>query len=225
MKKQFAVIGLGRFGFSIAKALAEAGCEVLAIDNDEDRIKKISDYVTYALVLDAMDEKSLKAAGVQNVDVAIVSIGEKIEANILVVMLLKQFGIKNIIAKAVTSLHGKVLEHLAVNRVVFPEKDMAIRVAHSLIRPSVVDLLELSPEYSIIEVPAPDIFIGKTILDNQLRVKHGVNLIAIKKRTFEAGIQNEQWNVNPLPTDIIQKNDLLVLIGLNKDLEKLGQKD
>ncbi len=223
MKKQFAVIGLGRFGSSVAIALAESGSEVIAIDKDDEKVKNISDLVTYALVLDAIDEKALRSAGVQNVDVAIVSIGENIEANILVVMLLKELKINTIIAKAVTSLHGKVLEHLAVDKIVYPERDMAIRVAHSLVRPGIVDLLELSPEYSIIEMPAPAVFIGKSLQENQLRLKYGVNLIAIKRMKSEKGGQRETWNVNPLPTDIINEGDLLVTIGLNKDLERLGR--
>ncbi|MBI4698757.1 MAG: TrkA family potassium uptake protein [Nitrospirae bacterium] len=223
MKKQFAVIGLGRFGSSVAIALAESGCEVIAIDNDEEKVKNISDLVTYALVLDAIDEKALRSAGVQNVDVAIVSIGENIEANILVVMLLKELRLKQIVAKAVTQLHGKVLEHLAVDKIVFPERDMAIRIAHGLVRPGIVDLLELSPEYSIIEMPAPAVFVGKSLLENQLRLKYGVNLIAIKRMRSDKGVQRETWNVNPLPTDVINEGDLLVTIGLNKDLERLGK--
>jgi trk system potassium uptake protein TrkA len=223
MKKQFAVIGLGRFGSSVAIALAESGSEVIAIDKDDDKVKNISDLVTYGLVLDAIDEKALRSAGVQNVDVAIVSIGENIEANILVVMLLKELKIKTIIAKAVTSLHGKVLEHLAVDKIIFPERDMAIRVAHGLVRPGIVDLLELSPEYSIIEMPAPTVFVGKSLLENQMRIKYGVNLIAIKRIKSDKGVRHETWNVNPLPTDIINEGDLLVTIGLNKDLERLGK--
>lgn len=223
MKKQFAVIGLGRFGSSVAIALAESGSEVIAIDNDEEKVKNISDLVTYALVLDAIDEKALRSAGVQNVDVAIVSIGENIEANILVVMLLKELKIKHIVAKAVTQLHGKVLEHLAVDKIVFPERDMAIRIAHGLVRPGIVDLLELSPEYSIIEMPTPAVFVGKSLQENQLRLKYGVNLIAIKRMKSDKGIQRETWNVNPLPTDVIKEGDMLVTIGLNKDLERLGK--
>ena len=144
MKKHVAVIGLGRFGFSVAKTLAKYGSEVIAIDREEERVKKVSEFVSYAVQLDAMDEKALRSVGVQNVDTAIVSIGENIEASILVVMLLKEIGIRNIIAKAVTTLHGKVLENLGVQRIIFPERDMAIRVAHSLIRPNVLEQLELS---------------------------------------------------------------------------------
>ncbi len=144
-KKQYAVIGLGRFGHWVARTLAEMGCEVMAMDRDEEKVKAVSEFITYAMVIDAMDEKALRAAGVSNVDMAIVSIGENIEANIIVVMLLKEIGVKNIIAKAVTPLHGKVLEHLKVTRVVYPERDMAIRVAHGLVKPAVIEQLELSP--------------------------------------------------------------------------------
>jgi trk system potassium uptake protein TrkA len=225
MKKHYAVIGLGRFGFSVAKTLSKYGAEVIAIDSQEERVKKTADFVAYAVQLDAIDEKALRSVGVQNVDTAIVSIGENIEASILVVMLLKELGIRNIIAKAVTTLHGKVLENLGVKRIIFPERDMAIRVAHSLIRPSVLEQLELSQEYSIVELPSPSNLIGKTLKDTQLRTRYGVNLIAIKRKiTTEKGIIKDSWNVNPLPTDTIEKEDILVLIGLNEDLDKIGIK-
>ena len=222
MKKQFAVIGLGRFGYSIAKTLAELGCEIIAIDKDEERVRKISDFVTHAVQLEAMDEKSIRSVGIQNVDVAVVSIGENIEASILVVMILKEMGIKNIIAKAVTRMHGKVLENLGVNRVVYPEKEMAVRVAHALVKPNIIEQLELSQEYSIIELPAPEKFINKTLNDIQLRSKYGVNLIATKRKISEQGRIREVWNVNPMATDIIRKDDVLVLIGSNEDLDKLS---
>lgn len=220
MKKQYAIIGLGRFGFNMAKTLAESKCEVIAIDKDEERVRKASEYVTLAVQLEAMDEKALRSVGVQNVDVAIVSIGENIEASILVVMILKQLGIKYIVAKAVTSLHGAVLKNLNVDRIVYPERDMAIRVAHSLIKPTVVEQLELSDEYSIIEIPSPKVFVGKMLEETRLRADYGVNLIAIKDTDKDG---REKWNVNPLPTDMIREGDLLVIIGLNTDLEKLSQ--
>ena len=220
MKKQYAVIGLGRFGYSIAKTLAENNCEVIAIDKDEDRVKKLADFVTYAVELEAMDEKSLRSVGVQNVETAVVSIGENIEASILVVMILKEMGIKHIIAKAVTRLHGKVLENIGVNKVVYPERDMAIRVAHTLIHPNIIEQLELSPEYSIIELPTPAVFVGKTLKDTKLRSEYGANLIAIKRKVMEGGVEQETWNVNPHPSDVIHKDDVLVLVGHNKDLEK-----
>lgn len=223
MKKQYAVIGLGRFGYWVARTLAESDYEVLAIDNNEDRVKAVSDFVTHAVVLDAMDEKALNAVGIHNVDIAIVSIGENIEASILVVMILKEMGIKRIIAKAVTQLHGKVLENLKVDRIVYPERDMAVRVAHSIIKPSIIEQLELSTEYSIVELPAPDIIIGKSLKESQLRSKYGVNLIAIKRTVVDEGVRKEKWNINPLPTDVIIKGDILVLIGLNDNMDKLSR--
>jgi len=225
MKKQFAVIGLGRFGFSVAKTLTKYGSEVIAIDRDEERVKKVAEFVSYAVQLDAMDEKALSSVGVQNVDTAIVSIGERIEASILVVMILKEMGIKNIIAKAATTLHGKVLENLGVLRIIYPERDMAVRVAQSLVRPSIVEQLELSEEYSIVELPTPTHLIGKTLKDSQLRGKYRVNLIAIKRKvTTEKGIVKKSWNVNPVPTDVMEEGDILVLIGMNEDIDKLGIK-
>jgi len=221
MKKQYAVIGLGRFGYSVAKTLAELGEDVIAIDNNEERVKKIADFVTESVVLDAMDEKALRSVGLQNVDVAIVSIGENIEASILVVMLLKEMGVQNIIAKAVTSLHGKVLENLNVTKIVYPERDMAIRVAQQLTRPTILEHLELSPEYSIIEIPAPSFMAGTMLKDTGLRNKYGINLIAIRRRSPKTGLT--EWNVNPSPTDVIQNDDILVVIGSNSDLERLNK--
>ncbi|MGB9715310.1 MAG: potassium channel family protein [Thermodesulfovibrionales bacterium] len=221
MKKQIAVIGLGRFGYSVAKTLSESGAEIIAIDREEEKVKAVSDFVTYAVQLDAMDEKALRSVGVQNVDTAIVSIGEKIEASILVVMILKEMGIKNIIAKAVTPLHGRVLENIGVQRVVYPERDMAVRIAHSLTRPKILEELELSQEYSIVELPVPNDFIGKSVKDIQLRTRYGVNLIAIKRKVIEKEKTKEVWNVNPLPTDKMEEGDILVLIGSNENLSKL----
>jgi trk system potassium uptake protein TrkA len=221
MKKQIAVIGLGRFGYSVAKTLSESGSEIIAIDREEEKVKAVSDFVTYAVQLDAMDEKALRSVGVQNVDTAIVSIGEKIEASILVVMILREMGIKNIIAKAVTPLHGRVLENLGVHRVVYPERDMAIRIAHSLTRPKILEELELSQEYSIVELPVPKEFIGKSVKEIQLRTRYGVNLIAVKRKVVEKEKTKEVWNVNPLPTDKMEEGDILVLIGSNENLAKL----
>ena len=222
MKKQYAVIGLGRFGFNMAKTLVKYGAEVIAIDKTEERVKKAADVVSHAVQLDAMDEKALREVGVQSVDTAIVSIGENIESSILVVMILKNMGIKNIIAKAVTTLHGKVLENLHVQRIVYPERDMAVRVAQSLARPSILDQLMLSEEHSIVELETPKNLLGKTLKDVQLRTKYGVNLIAVKRRVLEKGEVKESWNVNPHPNDTMEEGDVLVLIGTNENLEKLG---
>jgi len=221
MKKQFAVIGLGRFGSAVALTLAESNCDVIVIDRNENKIKAIADHVTLAIQMNAIDETALKEAGVQGVDVAVVSIGENVEASILAVMILKEMGIKEIIAKAVNDLHGRVLANLGVDRVVHPERDMAQRVARSLIKPEFLEHIELSPEYSIVELPAPKSLLNKTIKDTNLRAEYGINIIAIKRSYRINETEKETWNINPLPTDVIKKDDVLVVLGTDKDIERL----
>ena len=222
MKKQFAVIGLGRFGAEVARTLAQSGFEVIAIDRDEVRVREIAGAVSLAVQLDASDEKALREAGVQNVDVAVVSIGENIESNILTVMLLKDLGIKNIVAKAVSELHGRILSQLGIRQVVHPERDMAQKVAHNLIRADVLEMIELSPEYSIVEYPAPDFVQNKSIMDANLRAKYGITIIAVK-HPDETNPVKEIWNINPYPSDVISKGDTLVILGKNKDIEKFSK--
>lgn len=221
MKKQFAVIGLGRFGTEVVRILSEKGYDVIAIDKDPARVKAVADEVTLAIELDATDEKALQDAGVQNVDVAIVSIGEHIEASIFVVMILKELGIKEIVAKALNELYGRILSQLGVNKVVHPERDMARKIAYSLISPEFLDHIELSPEYSIVELPVPDFLINRSIMDTNLRATHGITIIAIK--SGEAPDTDKMtWNINPLPSDMIKNGDILVMLGANTDIEQLG---
>ena len=156
MKRLFAVIGLGRFGYSVAESLIQKGCEVLAIDSEESKIQTISDIATFAVQCDATDEGALKAVSAQNVDIAVVAIGENIEASILIVQTLKEIGVKSIVAKAVANTHGKILSNLGVSEVIYPERDAATRLAQRLISPKVLEYLELSPGYSIEEVAIPD---------------------------------------------------------------------
>ena len=182
MKRQFAVIGLGRFGYSVAESLVQKGCEVLAIDREEAKIQAISDSATFAVQCDATDERALKAVSTQNVDVAVVSIGENIEASILIVQTLTEMGITSIIAKAVTNAHGKILSNLGVTEVIYPERDAAIRLAHRLVSPKVLDYLELAPGYSVEEVAVPDRFSGMSIEETKIRELHNLNIIGIKKQ-------------------------------------------
>ena len=223
MKKQYVVVGLGRFGYWVAKTLIDLDCEVLAIDIDEEKVEDVSDFVTHAVVLDATDEKALHSVGLQDMDAAIVSVGKNIESSIMAVMILKECGIKYIVAKAVTPLHGRVLKNLKVNKIVHPERDVAIRITKNLINPNVIDQLELSSEYSIVEIPAPKPLIGKSLKESQLRNTYGVNLIAIKRKEIANTGEKERMKVIPSSSEVIDKDDFLVLIGLNKDLEKLQQ--
>ncbi|RMH09148.1 MAG: TrkA family potassium uptake protein [Nitrospirae bacterium] len=226
MKRLFAVIGLGRFGYSVAETLVKKGCEVLAIDRDEAKIQAISDIATFAVQCDATDERALKAVSTQNVDVAIVSIGENIEASILIVQTLKEMGIKSIIAKAVANIHGKILQNLGVTEVIYPERDAAIRLAHRLVSPTVLEYLELSPGYSIEEISVPDRFSGLTLEEAKIQEQYNLNIIGIKRqvtRMVKGQMKKEEtFNFTPSPNDIIEKGDILVMIGKEQDLDRFS---
>lgn len=221
MKKQFAVIGLGRFGSEVARTLAKNNFNVIAVDKDEIRVKRLADNVDLSLQLDATDQKAIREAGIQNVDVVIVSIGENIEASILVVMILKEMGVRHIVAKAVSELHGRILSQLGISMVVHPERDMAQKVAYSLIRHEILELIELSPEYSIVEFPVPEFLWDKTILNTELRAKYGITVIAIKGAP-DTATGKEPLKINPYPSDILKQGDTLVVLGSNEDIEKFS---
>ena len=218
-RRQFAVIGLGRFGSAMAATLAELGQDVIGVDGDAERVRQLADTVTQAVELDATDEKALRAVGIQDVDVAVVSIGENIESSLLVVMQLLELGIKTIVAKAVTPLHGRILEKLGVSRVIFPEREMAVRVAHGLVMPNVIDYIELSTDFSIVELPAPDLFIGQTLRQLELRPRYGLTLVAIKRRPGATGAV--VTNIAPSADERLQKGDVLALLGSNERLAQL----
>jgi trk system potassium uptake protein len=219
-RKQFGVIGLGRFGSAMAMTLTELGHDVTGVDGDEARVQQLADVITHAIQLDATDEKALRAAGIQDVDVAVVSIGENIESSLLVVMQLRELGIATIVAKAVTPLHGRILEKLGVSRVIFPEREMAIRIAHSLVMPNVIDYIELSRDFSIVEVPAPDAFVGRTLKQLELRPRLGLTLIAIKRQTDSGAVVT---NIAPAADETIRPADILALLGSNERLNQLDQ--
>ena len=220
-RKHFGVIGLGRFGSAMAMTLTELGHDVIGVDGDEARVQQLADVITHALQIDATDEKALRAAGIQDVDVAVVSIGENIESSLLVVMQLRELGIGTIVAKAVTPLHGRILQKLGVSRVIFPEREMAVRIAHSLVMPNAIDYIELSRDFSIVEVPAPDAFGGRTLEQLELRPRLGLTLIAIKRQA-EAGT-GVVTNIAPAADDTIRRGDVLALLGSNERLNQLDQ--
>jgi trk system potassium uptake protein TrkA len=220
-KLSFAVIGLGRFGAAVATTLTELGQDVIGIDGNDERVRQVADVISAAMQLDATDGRALRAAGIKDVDVAVISIGENIEASLLVVMLVKELGVERIIAKAVTPLHGRILEKIGVSRVIFPEREMAMRVAHSLVVPNVLDYIELSKDFSIIELPAPEEFCGKTLRELQLRNRFGLTLIAIKRRPPGGG--DETTNVAPTAEDRIEQGDVLSLLGSNDRLVQLDR--
>ena len=211
--KQYLVLGLGRFGTSVAKALYDLGQEVLAIDSDEELVNDIAPYVTQALQLDATDETLLAGLGVKNFDAAIVSIGQNTRDSILVCVLLKELGVPALIAKANDELHAKVLRKIGVDRVVFPERDMGVRLARSIISPGVLELMNLSDDYQIIEVLVPAKWVGNTIIGVDVRRKHGVNILAIHR--------GDRFLVAPAADMLFESNDTLLLMGKKEDIEPL----
>ncbi|EEH97614.1 TrkA family potassium uptake protein [Clostridium tertium] len=211
--KQFVIIGLGRFGSSIAKTLYSLGNDVLAIDKDEDIVQEIADSVTHAVQLDATDENALRALGIRNFDVAVVTIGDNIQSSIMATLLVKELGVKYIIAKGHSDLHAKVLYKIGADRVVLPEKDMGVRVAHNLVSANILDYIELSEDYSVMEIQVLDEWSGKTLNELRLRSKYGINVMAIKR--------GDEVNLSPSAEDIIEDNDVIVAIGSAEDLNRL----
>lgn len=212
-KKQFIVIGCGRFGSSVAKTLYNMGHDVLAIDHNEEIVQDISDEVTHSVQADATDEAVLKSLGVRNFDVAIVTIGSNIQSSIMVTSIIKELGVDHVVAKAQNEIHSKILFKIGADRVVFPERDMGTRVAHNLISSNILDYIELSSDYSIMEITAFDEWIGKTLLQLNIRSRFGLNVMAIK--------QGAEINISPMANDIIEKDDVLIVVGHNKAFKKL----
>ncbi len=171
VKKQYVVIGLGRFGSAVARSLYSLGHDVLAIDMDEDMVMDVADEVTHAVQLDATDEAALRSLGISNFDVAVVAIGSNLKASILVALLVKEMGVKQVIAKGNSELHAKVLGKIGVNKVILPEKDMGIRVGLNLGSSTIMDFIELSPDYNIMEIEAPKEWEGKSLSDLNARTK------------------------------------------------------
>ncbi len=226
--RQFAVIGLGRFGSSVAKTLSEKGKEVLGIDKREQIVQEMSEVISQAVCVDAKDDKALKALGLQNLDVAIVAIGD-LEASILITLMLKEMGVKEIVAKAVTDDHKQVLKKIGATRIVMPERDMGQRVGSTLVTPQVLDHIDLSNDSSIVEIVSPPDFVGKSLKELGIRAKHGINVIAIKRKTKSVSAKGEtkdeeKIEVTPEASEIIRDKDILVIIGPNNKIEKLKKK-
>ena len=212
MKKEFAVIGLGRFGGSICRTLVELGVDVLAIDNSIERVNHFSSIASHAVVADSTDEPALRSLGIRNYDHVIVAIGENIQASILTTIILKELGVKEITVKATNDYHEKVLRKIGADRIIHPERDMGIRVAHQVVSKNVVDYLDLNDNHSIVEVVVTKEMVNKSLIELNVRSKFGINVVALKR---EGNII-----VSPKPTDIIVENDILIIIGADEDINK-----
>jgi len=224
--RQFAVIGLGRFGLKVAEILADKGVQVIAIDKDHALVEKARDIVTEAVQLDSTDEEALRESGVEGVDVAVVSIGECVESSILTTAILKNFGIREIVARASTKLQAQILKEVGATRVVFPEEDMGLRVANSILSPGVLEYIELGADYNLAEIEVKGDFIGKPLKELNIKSKYGINVIMIMKRIKQeigkAGeLAEKEIKELPTPDYVLGVKDILVVVGDSKDIETL----
>ena len=209
--KSYVVIGLGRFGRTLARQLCRRGAEVLAMDMNNDLVQQVAEDVTHAVVGDSQDKDVLRALGVRDFDCAIVAIGRNLAASVLTVMNLQELEVPCIICKAHDETHSRVLKKLGVDKVVIPEQENATRLARSLNSHNVLDYIELSEDYGILELPAPKDWLGKTLKELNVRAKLGVNIIAVEN--------GKKTNVSPSADYLIQEGDHMVILGDNYSLE------
>ena len=209
--KSYVVIGMGRFGTEVARRLYELGCEVLAIDSSNELVQQVSGEVTQAVVADAQDKEVLRALGVKNFDCGVVAIGGSLNDSVLATLNLKELGVPHVVCKAHDETHRKVLLKVGADQVVIPEQENAARLARSLSSFNMLDYIELSEDYGIIDVPAPASWVGKSLRELNVRAKVGVNILAIK--------HDGDINISPSPDAPIQKDDVLVVLGDNAALK------
>ncbi|MEQ9549050.1 MAG: TrkA family potassium uptake protein [Coleofasciculus sp. G3-WIS-01] len=213
--KQFAVIGLGRFGRGVCSSLHHLGYEVLGTDIDEKLVSQVltDQIAAHAVLLDSTDPKALREAGIFEFDTVIIAIGNYLQESIITTLNIKEAGVPYVVAKASSEVHGKLLERVGADRVVYPEYEAGCALARSLTQPSILDRFELDPHHSIVEISVPEEFHGKTVMELQLRNRYGLNLLAVG--------QDEQFEINPAPTTRLFKGFAMVVIGSNRDIERL----
>ena len=212
--QEFVVIGLGRFGGGLAATLVGMGHEVLGIDADARIVQELSGVLTHVVEADSTSEEALRQLGVQDISTAIVAIGTDLEASILTTGVLVDLGVKRIVAKAVTEPHGRILTRIGAHKVVFPERDMGIRVGHSLAG-SILDYFELDPGFALVETTAPRELVGKTLADAEVRKRYGVTVVCIKPRGGSFTYAT--------PDTVVQEGDVLVVAGETKRAESFGE--
>ena len=215
--KRFAVIGLGKFGFNVAKTLFEEGHEVVAIDLDRNRVQEIDPYCTEAIIMDGADKEKLKALGLDEMNGVVVSAGEKISNSILICLHLQEIGVKKIVVKAMDDDHEKILRKVGATEIIRPEMAMAIRVAQGLSKPNILDFIPLAEDYSLIQVDPPRAFIGQSLRNLDLRAKYSVHIIAIKE------FVPENFILVPPATFVIKDSDVLIMLGKSQDIKRIRE--
>ena len=216
MEKQYAVLGLGSFGESVALTLENMGCDVLVMDDSYEKIQDISDKVSYAMKADVADPDALQALGGKNLDGVVVAVSENLEAGIMATMLCKEMGIPLVVAKAKNKLQGAILKRVGAYRIVYPEIEMGSRVAKSLVSREFMDWIELSNDYSMVEIAVPDKWVGRTLVDINVRERLGINVVGI--------IINGKIDVTLDPQKPLPEGGILIVIGANDVLEKFDSK-
>lgn len=211
-KLQFFVAGLGRFGVSVATTLEKMGYDVMAMDSDEEVVQDLSDTLGYVVCADCSDEKSLNAIGAGNADIAVVSVGD-LSASLMTTLLLKELGVKKIVVKALNEIHGKMLQKIGADKIIYSEKEMGVRVAHNLISPGIVDYIEMENNITILSIHVPKDWVGKTLISSDVRRKYNITVVAIKR----AG----EMFVNPRPDMQMEANDMLVILGDTESVKRV----
>lgn len=215
-RKEFLVAGLGRFGTSVAITLKKSGCQVLAVDKDEEKIEDILKEVTHAVTADVTDPDQLKDLGVKNYDGAIIAIGSEFETSILATILIKEMGIPFVLAKASSDVQARILKKVGADKIILPEKEMGVRVATNLTMGNFFDAIEISATYSMMEVDALPEWENRKLHELNLRAKHGLNVIGIR--------HGEELEISPGPDSKISHNDIMIVIGKNDILNSLVSK-
>lgn len=216
-KKQFVVLGLGRFGMSVAKSLSENGYDVLAVDNDSENVQEAAEFVTHAVKADVSDELSLRLLGISNFDVLINAIGEDLEASVMGTLLAKELGISYVVAKAKTDIQKRILEKIGVDKIVFPEREMGERLANNLMYGNFVELMELSEEFGIGEFDIRTSWVGLSLAQADIRNQYKLNVIAIKNNSGK-------FDASPAPDKMFEKGDIIVALGENNDIQRFLKK-
>ena len=212
-RKQFLVAGLGLFGTSVALTLQQMGYEVYTLDSEEGLVQDLSTQLNYVVCGDASDKKTLQSLPLEDIDVAVVAIGN-VERNMMCTMLLKELGVKQVVAKAINNLHGAMLNKIGADKVVYAERDMGERVAHNLISAGVMDYIELSGEISVMSLSIPTEFVGKNLIESDLRRRYDVNVVAIKR--------DGRTMVNPKAQEVFQPGDEIIVLGTHEGVKRMG---